>query len=239
MAFLASSLAYGSVPQILSSVERVLATLRSIDASPAQAIDSVGPPALLSALGAFRHRFTTARDVACLLGFVRQMRAAHGSIEGFFAEGPRAQAPLRDRLSSFCRRALRLETSGLYGRGSLPRSAGVRFLLPDPADGSACKRLCMFLRWMVRADDGVDFGLWTCLTPADLVVPLDTHTSRLSYVNGLAPSRHATWSNAEKVTAALRRFDAADPVRFDFALSRLGILRVPRSEAPVRVVAWT
>jgi uncharacterized protein (TIGR02757 family) len=93
----------------------------------------------------------------------------------------------------------------------------------------------MFLRWMVRPDDGVDMGLWSCVSTAELVMPLDTHTTRISFLNGLCPSRGATWRNAERVTAALRRFDAADPVRFDFALSRLGILKVRGAEARVRV----
>jgi uncharacterized protein (TIGR02757 family) len=233
VAFLAASLAYGSVPQIFASVRRVLEALDAGGPSPARAIDRVEPAECQARLGGFQHRFSTARDVACLLGFVRQMRARSGSIEGFFAEAP--EGALRDRLSSFCRRALELDTLGLYGPGPLPADAGVRFFFCDPRDGSACKRLCMFLRWMVRPDDGVDMGLWSCVSTAELVMPLDTHTTRISFLNGLCPSRGATWRNAERVTAALRRFDAADPVRFDFALSRLGILKVRGAEARVRV----
>lgn len=238
VAFLASALAYGSVPQICRGVERVLEVFESLGPSPASVVDQVAPEEIRRRLGGFRHRFNDARDVAACVAILGEMRRRHGSIEGFFAEGAPPGSPLRRGLSSFVRRALALGGGRLYGtqrKGELPPNAGVRFFFSDPADGSACKRLCMFLRWVARPGDGVDLGLWTCLPPSALVMPLDTHTTRLCHWNGLCPSPFATWSNAEKVTAALRRYDPNDPVRFDFALSRLGILRVPPHEARVRV----
>ena len=114
----------------------------------------------------------------------------------------------------------------------LPR--GFRTLLSRPADGSACKRWNMLLRWMARPPgpvgmdglparaDGVDLGIWRL--PVDrLVIPLDTHVSRLSWFIGLTGRKDGSWRTAEEVTASLRRLDAADPVRFDFALAHLGI----------------
>jgi uncharacterized protein (TIGR02757 family) len=96
-------------------------------------------------------------------------------------------------------------------------------MLTSPDDGSACKRLNLFLRWMVRPDDGVDLGPWTALTPADLVVPLDVHVLRISRFLGLTRRSDASWRTACEVTDGLARLDPADPVRFDFALSHLGI----------------
>jgi uncharacterized protein (TIGR02757 family) len=82
----------------------------------------------------------------------------------------------------------------------------------------------MFLRWMVRRDV-LDLGLWTRVSPADLIVPLDTHVFRISRFLGWTRRRQADWSAAEEVTAALRRHCPEDPVRYDFALARLGIVR--------------
>jgi uncharacterized protein (TIGR02757 family) len=245
VAFLASAYAYGGVKQIGASVERLLGLLAAIDPRPARAVDRWRLEMTGPALGEFRHRFNGARDAGILLWVLRRMREQHGSIEGFFGAGAPAGAPMRERLSSFSRRAAAIAAEAdatlpkaTLSKATIPaaaRNAGPEFFFSDPLDGSACKRLCMFLRWMARPADGIDFGQWSCVTPAELVMPLDTHTTRICYLNGLAPSAHATWRNAEIVTEELRRFDANDPVRFDFALSRLGILRIPRDEAAVRV----
>jgi uncharacterized protein (TIGR02757 family) len=98
------------------------------------------------------------------------------------------------------------------------------FLLPLPSRGSACKRLNLFLRWMVRPADGVDFGLWRGVRPAQLLMPLDTHVWRIARALGLTARRTADWRAAVEITDALRRIDPQDPVRFDFAIARLGIV---------------
>ena len=112
-------------------------------------------------------------------------------------------------------------------------SRSLRFLLPRPADGSACKRPLLFLRWVVRRDDGVDLGLWRHPDPAQLVVPLDTHVLRIAYWVGLTDRHDASWRTAVDVTESLRVIDPRDPVRFDFALAHLGISKACRKE-PVR-----
>jgi hypothetical protein len=108
-------------------------------------------------------------------------------------------------------------------RGGRP-SPGMAHLVPDPTAGSACKRLLLYLRWMVRPADGVDLGLWP-LPPSMLIVPLDTHVHRISRNLGLTARRTPSWAAAEEVTAALRQLDPVDPVRYDFALCHLGISR--------------
>ncbi len=112
----------------------------------------------------------------------------------------------------------------LASRADLPAPGGVlaRNLLPAPRDGSACKRLMLFLRWMVRRDR-VDIGSWTSVSPAELVMPLDTHIHRIARALGLTSRATADLAAALEVTAALRAFDPDDPVRFDFSLARLGI----------------
>ena len=90
--------------------------------------------------------------------------------------------------------------------------------------GAACKRLCMFLRWMVRRDErGVDFGQWTRIPMSALYIPLDLHTGDMARALGLLSRRQNDWRAVEEVTAALRGFDPADPVRYDFSLFGAGI----------------
>ncbi|MBI3820115.1 MAG: TIGR02757 family protein [Planctomycetes bacterium] len=234
-AFIAAVFAYGSVKQILGSVGRFIRALETISASPHEAILNFSIERDSRKLDGFHHRFNDARDAVCLILFLQQILRSHGSIEAFFDTSAPRQVPLRERIAAFSSRALALDYCKLYGNGALPDDAGVRFFFTNPNDGSACKRLCMFLRWVVRPDDGIDLGLWQTVLARELVMPLDTHTTRICYLNGLCPSPFATWRNAEHVTEGLRRFDANDPVRYDFAISRLGILRVQGPAARVRM----
>lgn len=216
----ASSLAYGTVKQIKKSVERVLGILGD---RPARAVDSLDARAALRALDGFKHRFNDAVDAACLLVFIREMRRAHGSIESFFAPAEPAGG-LQPALTDFVRRTLALEHDGLYGRGPLPREAGVRFFFPSPEDGSACKRLCLFLRWMVRADS-VDPGGWTRVPRSTLLIPLDAHIMNIGRKARLTRRVSPGWKMAEDITATLRACDPEDPVKYDFALHRMGLFK--------------
>lgn len=94
--------------------------------------------------------------------------------------------------------------------------------LPHPASGSACKRWCMLMRWMVRRD-AVDVGLWTHLSPRDLVIPLDTHVFRVSRFLGLTSRATPGWRTAVEISRSLARLHPTDPIRYDFALAHLGI----------------
>jgi uncharacterized protein (TIGR02757 family) len=123
-------------------------------------------------------------------------------------------------LASFSRRALALDAEGLYGGRGLPARAGVRFFFPSPEGGSACKRLNLYLRWMVRRD-GVDLGVWCRPAPRQLVLPLDTHTHAVARRLRLTRYRSPSWNMALDVTRRLRRYDPEDPVKYDFALYRL------------------
>ncbi len=95
--------------------------------------------------------------------------------------------------------------------------------ISTPARNSACKRLNMYLRWMVRRDkNGVDFGLWKHIAPAQLVCPVDIHVSRVAARLGLIQSADANWKTAVELTSQLRLMDPSDPVKYDFALFGLG-----------------
>ncbi|HEY7516600.1 MAG TPA: DUF2400 domain-containing protein, partial [Vicinamibacteria bacterium] len=213
---------YGNVEQIKRSVARVVEMLGP---RPAEAVLGLEPAEARRRLERFRHRFNDGRDVACLLFFIRQMLEGAGSVEGFFARGDDATAPdVRPGLVSLASRVLSLDHGGLYGDGPLPREAGVRFFFPSPKDGSACKRLNLFLRWMVRRDS-VDLGLWTTVAPSRLVVPLDAHVYAIARRARLTRYRSAGWAMAADLTRRLRAFDPDDPVKYDFAFHRMGLWR--------------
>jgi len=167
----------------------------------------------------FRHRWVSGTDVDRLLGQVQGARARHGSLEDLFLAGD--DGDLGHALDRFA--------GGL--RGPRP-TRGLRFLLPRPLDGSACKRPLLFLRWVVRTR-GDDLGLWRRVDPARLLVPLDTHVHRIAYWLGLTSRKTPSWRTALEVTASLREADPEDPARFDFALAHMGILGdCPRSPLP-------
>jgi len=188
---------------------------------PAEAVTHLDPQDVARRLRGFRHRWLDGRDVACLLLFASQMRATHGSIEGFFAEGlGEADPDVGAALASFSRRALGLDHGGLYRGARLPARAGVRYFFPSPLRGSACKRLNLYLRWMVRRD-GVDLGVWRRPDPSQLVLPLDAHTHAIARRLRFTRYRSPGWPMALDITRRLRRFDPADPVKYDFALYRI------------------
>jgi uncharacterized protein (TIGR02757 family) len=228
---IASALAYGNVKQIKRSIGRVVEPL---GARPAEAIDQLEPSAARRLLRGFKHRFNDARDVACLLYFVRQMRAQAGSVEAFFLRGHAAGSPdIADTLTSFSERTLALDHGGLYSGRRLPASAGVRFFFPSPRDGSACKRLNLYLRWMVRRD-GVDLGVWRGVDPGALVIPLDAHIYTIARRVGLTRYRSPGWPMALDITRRLRRLDPLDPVKYDFAFHRMGLWKREEEIASLR-----
>jgi uncharacterized protein (TIGR02757 family) len=219
---LASGLAFGTVLQIKRSIAAVLDVLGP---APADAVAALDPADAVARLHDFRHRWLDGRDVACLLYLVRQMRASHGTVEGFFAEGLSPEhADVGKALASFSARALALGHGGVYRGRRIPANAGVRYFFPSPAAGSACKRLNLFLRWMSRRD-GVDLGVWRRPAPSQLVLPLDAHTYALARRIRLTRYRSPGWAMALDVTRRLRQLDPDDPVKYDFAFHRMGLLK--------------
>ena len=225
--FIASSLASGRVAGIKRSVETVLALMNT---EPYRFTINFKPEKHEKAFSGFIHRFNNGDDVACLLWFARQMIEEKGSSGGFFERGySKKDINIKNALSSFSEGALSLDSSAVYAKRELGPKAGVRFFFPNPKDGSPCKRLNLYLRWMVRRGDRLDFGQWKGVDPASLVIPLDTHIARISQNIGLTKRTSPDWKMAEEVTEALRKLDPKDPIKYDFAICRLGILdRCPK-----------
>jgi uncharacterized protein (TIGR02757 family) len=217
--FCASALAFGRVASVLNSIRTLFAAMGP---HPAAFVRRFEPESAAGELGTMVHRWIRGSDVIALLWILRQMFDRSGSIERFFLEGYSADAEdVGGALDSFSRRALALDLRRAYGR--VPKRAGVCYFFPRPSAGSACKRLNLFLRWMVRRD-AVDLGVWTSVPPSKLVVPLDTHVIRLGRCLRLTKYASPGWKMASEITASLRRLTPADPVRFDFSLCHVGMM---------------
>jgi len=215
-AFLASALAYGRVQQIQKSLNRLLEYMGESPFAFVRDFDTRKRAQLKD----FKHRFTTGDDVADLLELLRDVLNRSGSLEAYFLQGYGANDKnVIPALSHFCDSLCAAYAKGHRGRVS----GGLKYLLASPARNSACKRLNLFLRWMVR-DDDVDTGLWKSIDKAKLIVPIDVHMSRLCKVLGLYSRKTVSLSTAMEITEGFTRIEPADPAKYDFALSRIGIV---------------
>jgi len=217
-ALLCAALAYGRVDLFKP---RLTALLEALGPSPARMVTAATPAQLLRRAAGFSYRMTDARDVACLLYGAGRILRAHGSLGACFTAHYRRLGTLRAALGAFVDDLCAPDFTAITGQRGPTRR--LKHLLPHPDRGSACKRLNLFLRWMVRGSDGVDFGLWREVPASELLVPLDTHVHRIGRFIGLTRRKDLSWKTAEDVTRRLRLLDGNDPVRYDFALSHLGI----------------
>jgi uncharacterized protein (TIGR02757 family) len=234
VAVIAASLAYGRVAQILRSVRDLLERMGPF---PYVFLERTSPRDLPEVLTGFRHRWTTGRQVADLLAGIRRVIDRYGSLGRYLSGGLHSEhdtilpalSHLTEQLRPGDGRAgactdLRVGGGAARDAGSCANRCAHRrnSLLPDVRAGSACKRLHLLLRWLVRRD-AVDPGGWDDIPPRLLIVPLDTHMHRLGRALGLCDRRQADGRTALALTAGFRAIQPDDPVRYDFALTRLGI----------------
>lgn len=186
-------------------------------------LSRIGYAEAVRLLSGFRYRFFDAHDAAALLCGASALAGEAGSLESAFVSLSDASLSRYPADSPSGLHLARCDAFVDRLRGFAPSVGGFSGnLLPAPRDGSACKRLMLFLRWMVRSD-AVDPGGWSRVSPAELVLPLDVHLHRISLSLGMTTRASADLRTALEVTSVLRTVDADDPVRFDFALARLGI----------------
>ena len=202
----AALLAWGQRKTIINKTNELL---RRLDDAPYQFVRHHSDADLKGLLG-FCHRTFCDTDLLYFVHWLRWYYQQHDSLEDAFLVG----STQKERLENF---------HTLFF--SLPDApARTRKHVATPARGSACKRLNMYLRWLVRPDArGVDFGLWTRLSPADLICPCDVHVERQARHLGLLTRPQVDWRAAEELTGHLRTFDPTDPVKYDFALFGLGV----------------
>ena len=214
--FLASALAYGRVEQIEKSLNNLLERMGE---SPYEFVINFDKNKR-RALKSFKHRFTSGDDISDLLMLFRIIICKYGSIEQYFTLGYNpSDSNIIPALSEFCNSLLGIHATKHKGQAT----RGLKYLLVSPDGGSTCKRLNLFLRWMVR-DDDVDTGLWKSINKAKLIVPVDVHMSRLCKILGMYDRKTVSLHAAEEITESFADIEPGDPVKYDFALSRIGIL---------------
>ncbi|TAD83489.1 MAG: TIGR02757 family protein [Bacteroidetes bacterium] len=172
-------------------------------------------PQQLKALLTFKHRTFNADDLLFFIEFLQQHYRQHNSLETAFTRGMQpGDAHIENALIGF--------KQYMFGFEHLRRT---QKHVSSPLQNSSCKRLCMYLRWMVRHDAaGVDFGLWKTISPAQLVCPMDVHVARAARQYGLFTRKQPDWLAALELTNNLKKLDPTDPVKYDFALFGLGVM---------------
>jgi uncharacterized protein (TIGR02757 family) len=207
--FFAATLAWGQRKTILAKTRDLL---NRMDNRPHEFIlhhsDSD-----LRAFDDFRHRTFNATDALYFIDFFRRHYQSHDSLEELFSS-PFKTDGARCAIATFRR--------VFFDAPYAPTRTGKH--VPDPERGSACKRVNMFLRWMVRSDkNGVDFGLWKNISPSSLICPIDLHVERVARQLKMIKRKQVDWQTAEELTSVLRQLDPIDPVKYDFALFGLGL----------------
>jgi uncharacterized protein (TIGR02757 family) len=219
VAFIAAGLAFGRVRSVMASIESMCAAMGP---RPAEFVRGFQPDRDSATIRQLVHRWTRGDDLIGVLWTLRRLIEQDGSIERSVGRGlDPAAADVEAALEDFSRRARAVDLRPVYG--CRPRKPGAHYFFSRPSTGGACKRLNLFLRWMVR-HDAVDPGGWTTIPARQLVVPLDTHTIRSGKCLRLTRRVSPGWKMAADITAALRAFDPIDPVRYDFALCHLSMM---------------
>lgn len=208
----AATLAIGNTTAIRGAFQELL---RRTEGDLAGWVERAGRRGSDGRLKGFRHRWIRADQLEHLAGRIAEIRASHGSLEAVFVEGLSTEDGFAGGLDHLAR-ALRGRTA------SAPAGYGRLFPSPLDAPRSPCKRLTLFVRWMVRPSYP-DLGVWAGVPTSVLRVPLDQHVHWIAYHLGLTQRRSRTWAAVEEITAALRRIDPVDPIKYDFVLCHTGI----------------
>ena len=202
---IASSLAYGRVAQILKSVKYILGEMKP---SPAEFVSRISEKELRKLFANFKHRFNDGNDITDLILGIKKNREKYGSLENCFS------AAMKPDDENILPALTKFVDEINFGKSA--------YLLPSPQKNSACKRLNLFLRWMVRKDN-VDPGGWNKVPVSKLIIPLDTHMYKIGTLLGFTNRKQANLKTAMEITAGFAKLVPEDPTRYDFALTRFGI----------------
>lgn len=216
-AFISSIFAYGNVTQIINSLEKIHSFIGN---SPTDYFQNFDKKKSQSFFKSFKHRFYSGEDVIQLFQIIHYILKEYESIKHLFLLYYfDYDKNIKNSLSFFSKNLV--EISNRISK----TSDGVKFMFPDPFSGSACKRMNLFLRWMVRKDE-IDFGIWRAIGKNKLVIPVDTHIAKLSKYLGLTKHKNVSWQMAEEITENLKMFDYSDPVKYDFAICHIGMRKL-------------
>jgi uncharacterized protein (TIGR02757 family) len=209
--FFAAILAWGNRKTIINSANRILEIM---DNTPYQFITQHQETDLKKCMG-FVHRTFNATDLLHCIRFLQFHYTNHASLESAFTANQTSDFSIEKALIGFHHSFFSLEYS----------PERTKKHIPTPERKSACKRLNMYLRWMVRKDNaGVDFGIWNNIPMSSLILPLDIHVANVSERLGLLPNCKSNWANAVALTSTVQQWNPEDPAIFDFALFSLGVI---------------
>lgn len=217
MAFIASVFAYGNVKQIINSLNKFLIISKD---KPYDFINKFSVQKFDSQI-AFAHRFYSAKVVIQLFQLLKIAYNNYGSLKNLFLKNfSTRDENLKNAITHFNQYFL---STAHKEFGNLSR--GIVFMFPLPEKGSACKRMNLFLRWMVRKDE-LDFGLWNEIPTSKLIIPVDIHIARICRQLQLTKRKNVSWKMAEEITVNLKKFDPDDPVKYDFAICHIGMRKL-------------
>ncbi|MBI4682790.1 MAG: TIGR02757 family protein [Nitrospirae bacterium] len=216
--FIAACFAYGKVDLFKPVIEKIL---KPAGKRPGHYLRNFS---LKNDAGYFKgtsYRFNKEKDILCFIYMLSQALKEWNSLKDLFYHYYKPDhKDIKNALDGFVKYFLSVDTSPVYDKNIKP--SGLTQLLPAPERGSACKRMNLFLRWMVRTKD-IDLGIWDKIPPSKLIIPLDTHIARISRCLGLTKRTSSDWKTAKEITDGLRKFDPLDPLKYDFALCHQGI----------------
>ena len=214
VAFLSAIFAYGRVDQIKKSVNRII---KPMGKNPYRWLITTTPKKIYNTHLGWKHRFNDHQDLYDLLILLKIIYKKAGSIEQYF------MPTKSDTAFEFLNRLVKGFTDlNPKVNPALVRKKSFWYLLPKPENRSACKRLNLFLRWMV-GDTQMDLNLWKTFDKKKLIIPLDTHIMRQSKILGLTKRNQADWTTAEDITNSLKKLDSQNPTKYDFAICHIGI----------------
>jgi len=210
MGFIASLVAYGRREIFIKKLDQLLGIAKN---EPYNFIANFDP----KILGDFNYRFGKPEDFSQIFEILKNLYKNDGGLEELFKYGYKNQINNNMFIPV---------TDYFYSRAKNPEALGFKFMIPDARKGSAMKRMCMYLRWMVRKGE-VDFGIWDFMPASDLLIPLDTHVARISREMGLLKRNANDFKSVVELTENLKQFDPKDPVKYDFAIFGYGVNNKP------------
>jgi uncharacterized protein (TIGR02757 family) len=217
MAFIASVFAYGNVKQINNSLQKFLELADNKPFSFIQNFNSAERNMEFSLV----HRFYSSKNIVQFFSLLNLAYSEFSSLKELFLSGyNQDDINVKNAITNFSKYFISKAKKEL---GVISR--GVKFMFPLPEKGSACKRMNLFLRWMVRKDE-LDFGLWREISTSKLIIPVDTHVARICKQLNLTKRKIVGWKMAEEITENLKKFDRDDPVKYDFAICHIGMRKL-------------
>jgi len=214
---ISSVFAYGNVKQIINTIGKIH---KIMNYKPNEFIINYSVKKGRRLFENLKHRFYSSEDIVIFFSILQKVYIKYGSLKNLFYECYfENNADLKTTISVFVNGIIKYS-----GKGK-DVSTGIKFMFPDPLKGSACKRINLFLRWMVRKDE-LDFGLWNKIPTSELIIPIDTHVAKICKKLELTKRKNVSWKMAEEITEKLKTFDPVDPVKYDFAICHIGMRRL-------------